>query len=93
MGDSVAPEIIELAALQENPVWPDPDLSILNEGRRVPPQLPLEAFPLWGDWIAQSARQSSSPPDFVALGTLTVLSGLLANGKWVLKTRYQGVLW
>ena len=83
MGDSVAPAIIELAALQENPVWPEPDMSVFNEGRRKPPQLPLEAFPLWGDWIAQCARQSSAPPDFVALGTLLALSALLANGRWV----------
>ena len=40
MGDGVSPEIVELVSLQENPVWPDPDLSILNEGRRTPPQLP-----------------------------------------------------
>lgn len=83
MGDSVSPDIIELASLQESPPWADPDLSILNEGRRPPPRLPLEAFPLWGDWIAQCAKHSSAPADFVALGTLTVLSGLLANGKWV----------
>ena len=83
MGDNIAPAIIELAALQETTVWADPDLSVFNEGRRKPPQLPLEAFPLWGDWIAQCAKQSSAPPDFVALGTLLALSALLANGRWV----------
>lgn len=73
--------------VQSNPlqdIWPAPDLSVLNEGRRRPPALPLEAFPRWSDWIASCAKQSSAPVDFVALGTLMALSALMANARWVL---------
>jgi len=48
-------------------LWPLPDMSVLQSGRRDPPKLPLELFgAAWQDWIEGAAQASACPADYVA---------------------------
>jgi hypothetical protein len=65
-------------------LWPTPDLSILNEGRREPPVLNLDPFgPHCHNWLLSAADDRGAPVDYVATGLLTVASALLGNVRWV----------
>jgi hypothetical protein len=61
----------------------DPDLSITQLGRRLPPPLPLELFgPEWAPWIAEAATAAACPPDYVAAPLLAAASVLIGNARW-----------
>lgn len=63
--------------------WPVPDMSVVNEGRRPPPPLPLEIFDNWERWITATAEGCSAPVDYVAASLLAVAASLIGNARWV----------
>jgi hypothetical protein len=79
------PELIPLeAARAAQEPWAAPDMSVLKEGRRQPPELPLDVFgPFWAMWVAATAEGCSAPRDYVATGLLGIASVLIGNAGWV----------
>jgi hypothetical protein len=77
--------------------WPEPDLSALAEGKRPPPELPVETFRhYWHHWLEAEAENRAAPIDYTAGGLLGSASALIGNSRWV--TPWQGwkeppVLW
>ena len=63
--------------------WPDPDRSILSDGRRSPPTLPLRIFGPWAQWIVDTAELKSAPPDFVAAGLIACAAAAIGNARAV----------
>ena len=63
--------------------WPEPDLKVLNEGRRHPPKLPVDVFGPWSEWIAETAAGCSSPPDYVAASLLASAAATIGNARRV----------
>jgi len=62
--------------------WPDPDKSVLNEGRRPPPTFPIEVFgPFWGEWIEDAAEVKGSMPDYVGISLLVAAASLIGNAR------------
>jgi len=48
-------------------LWPQPDMSVLRQGRRDPPEFPIEVFgPFWSGWLAVAAAGASAPIDYTA---------------------------
>ena len=84
-GRVVAARLIEMAQpAQQEPPWPEPDMSAAQQNRRPPPQLPLEVFgPFWADWITTAAEAASAPPDYVVGPVLASASTLIGNARWV----------
>lgn len=60
-----------------------PDMSVLNEGRRSAPPLPLEVFGPWSEWIKATAEGTSAPADYVAVALLTGAAAVIGNARWV----------
>jgi hypothetical protein len=63
--------------------WPEPDLSVLHEGRRRPPELPIEVFGPWVEWITATAAGCSAPADYVAASLLASAAATIGNARWV----------
>src|SRR5262245_34080053 len=58
-------------------IWVDIDPSLVEDGRREPPALPLDAMPsAWRTWIADTAASAGAPADYVALSVLAAVAGL-----------------
>lgn len=64
-------------------LWRDPDLSILDGGRRPAPTFPLRRLGAWQDWVIQTAEGAGSPVDYVAAALLATAAGLIGNARWV----------
>lgn len=85
--DGIALEDIR-AALEEpgRKANPDlgPDLSILKPHRTPPPPFPGEVVfgVSWAEWIATAAEAKGAPPDYVAVGLLSVAGSLIGNSRW-----------
>ena len=79
------PELITLeAARAAQEPWHTPDMTVLKEGRRQPPELPLDVFgPYWAGWIGATAEGCSAPRDYVATGVLGITGALIGNARWV----------
>jgi Protein of unknown function (DUF3987) len=60
----------------------EPDLSVLQCGRRSPPRMPISTFGLWGDWILTAAEAAACPFDYVAAPLLATVSALIGNARW-----------
>jgi hypothetical protein len=72
------------AALVTSDGWPKPDLTVLHEGRRVAPPLPVELFgPFWCKWIQAAAEGANCPMDYVAMPLLAGVATLIGNSRWV----------
>jgi hypothetical protein len=70
--------------VDSTPSWDNPDLSILNEGKKAPPAFSPEPFgPFWGEWIERMAQLKGAPPDYVASSLVTVASSLIGNARRV----------
>jgi len=68
-----------------------PDLSILDEGRRAPPELPAATFgPAWGE-LKKLAADKGAPVDYVALGWLTVCASVIGSKRRAVP--YPGSSW
>ncbi len=62
----------------------EPDRSLLSDGVRPAPRLPIELFSSWEDWIAIAAQSTSSPPDYVAAGLLAAGATAIGAARKVL---------
>jgi hypothetical protein len=64
----------------EGDVWPEPDLSLLGNGRRPAPAFPLSALgSRCAEWVECRAETASAPVDYVAATLLAASGALLAN--------------
>src|SRR4051812_8648862 len=55
-------------AVKNDALWPEPDLSVLKEGRRDAPPLPLQMFaPAWAEWLTRAAEGANAPVDYAAM--------------------------
>ena len=63
--------------------WLEPDMSVVDGGRRAAPALPIRVFGAWVQWIEAHAEGRSAPVDYVALGLLASASTLIGNSRWV----------
>lgn len=71
--------------------WPNPDLSILDEGRRKPPELPPAMFgKAWPD-LVKLAADKGAPVDYVALSFLSVAASLIGSKRRAVP--YDGSSW
>jgi hypothetical protein len=62
-----------------------PDITVLNEGRRAPPPLPCDdqgPFLSWARWIRETADSKSAPRDYVACALLSAAAGMIGNTRW-----------
>jgi Protein of unknown function (DUF3987)/Bifunctional DNA primase/polymerase, N-terminal len=67
-----------------NSTWPDPDPSVLKEGRREAPPLPVRIFgPFWSEWLAATSEGANSPIEYPAASLLTSAAALIGNARWV----------
>ncbi len=65
-------------------LMPTPDLSVLREGRRPAPALPVDVFgPFWNAWIKASADAAGAPVDYVAAPLLATASAIIGNARWI----------
>ena len=86
-----AAEIRRIVALApemtERDLWPEPDMSVLRQHRRPPPNLPIEIFgPAWRPWIITTAEAAACPSDYVAAPLLASASALIGHARWAQAT-------
>jgi hypothetical protein len=63
--------------------WSDPDLSVLEPNRRLPPKLPLDIFgDRWARWIDDAAQSAVAPVDYVVAPLLAAGSALIGHARW-----------
>ncbi|MDT2024557.1 DUF3987 domain-containing protein [Methylocella sp. CPCC 101449] len=63
--------------------WPDPDMSLLGNGRRPAQPFPVKLLgSFWSTWAQQAAVNVSAPVDYVAAGLLANVAALLGNVRW-----------
>jgi len=70
----------------EDPInlWPPPDLTVLRQGRRAPPEFPIELFEgFWRDWITLAAAGASAPVDYTGCSLLACSATLIGHARWV----------
>lgn len=72
-------------------LWPAPDMSVLNAGRRDPPVMPREIFgDAWG-LLGDMAEGAGAPVEYVALGFLAACASLIGGKRRV--QPYTGAHW
>lgn len=71
--------------------WGSPDLSILDEGRRKPPELPSAMFGNAWPELVKLAADKGAPVDYVALSFLTVAASLIGSKRRAVP--YDGSTW
>ena len=85
------------AAPEYQPSYPEPNLTVLAEGKRPAPKLRTETFrPYWHNWLKVEAENRAAPIDYVAGGLLAATSALLGNARWVspwARWKEPAVLW
>jgi hypothetical protein len=60
--------------------WRNPDMSLIGENRRKPPDFPAHVFgEFWADWLHQAAEGAVCPVDYV-VGPLLVAAAALIGG-------------
>jgi putative DNA primase/helicase len=65
------------------PVANSVDLSVMAEGRRPPPELPLEVLgPKWGLWVQNAAECCAAPKDYVFAALLAAAATTIGNSRW-----------
>ena len=66
------------------PFRSSPDMSVLRQNRRRPPEFPLDAFgPFWSGWLKSAAEGAGAPVDYTACALLATASALIGNARWV----------
>ncbi len=64
-----------------DPGWPELDASLLEDRRAPVPPFPLHVLPQpWRDWVADTARSTGAPADYVAQAVLGAAAGLCGAG-------------
>jgi hypothetical protein len=68
------------SAASADTLWSDPDLSVLKQGRRDAPALPIQVFgDFWAQWLKESAEGANAPADYTAAGLLAVAAATIGN--------------
>ena len=79
---AVAEEAIAEAVADENASWPQPDLSLLFNEERKPPEFDRECLPAqWATWCIETAHAKACPVDYVALNLIITASVCLGNSR------------
>lgn len=66
---------------QKHDSWPEPDLSLLEDGRPALPDFPLHCLPAWWrTWVSEAAAATDAPVDYVAQALLASVAGLCGAG-------------
>jgi hypothetical protein len=61
--------------------WSDIDPSLVEDGGGIGPAFPLDLLPLpWRAWIADTARATGAPADYVVQSVLAAVAGLCGAG-------------
>src|SRR5262245_14536083 len=69
------------ASRQRHDGWPEPDLSLLEEGRPELPDFPLDCLPpWWRTWVSEVAAATDAPVDYVVQALLASVAGLCGAG-------------
>jgi hypothetical protein len=65
-------------------LWPTPDMSVVNQGRRDAPGFPTKILgPFWSEQVTTAAAAASAPIDYVACSLLLTAAALIGNSRWV----------
>jgi len=65
-------------------LWSQPEMSVLRQGRREPPELPIEVFgPFWSEWLRLAAAGASAPLDYTASALLACAAAVIGHARWV----------
>ncbi|RIV83369.1 DUF3987 domain-containing protein [Aurantiacibacter zhengii] len=64
-------------------IWPVPDMSVLNAGRRSPVPMPTGLFGDAFSLLADIAEGTSTPPDYPAIAFLTACASLIGGKRRV----------
>jgi Protein of unknown function (DUF3987) len=59
------------------------DMGIIDGNRKKPPELPMDVFGEWANWISTVGEKKSAPRDYVAAGLLAAASTVIGNARWV----------
>jgi hypothetical protein len=63
--------------------WASPDLTLLREGRRPAPHMPVSLLgPFWEEWAISRARAASAPADYTGTALLACAGAALGNVRW-----------
>jgi hypothetical protein len=61
----------------------EPDMSVLQQHRRPPPEFPLDVLgDRWGCWTVDAAKAAACPPDYVGLPLIASASAIIGNASW-----------
>ena len=75
------PGVTPRTSAEAQAAWPEPDRSLLEDGRPVLPAFPLDVLPQpWRDWVSESAAGAGAPVDYVAQAVLAAVAGLCGAG-------------
>src|SRR5262245_31660636 len=78
---SPMPELIEPAITPSQEAWPEPDASLLEEGRPSLPDFPLHALPpFWRTWASETAHAVGAPVEYIVQALLGSVAGLCGAG-------------
>ncbi len=79
--DAPRPGATARTSAEAQAAWPEPDRSLLEDGRPVLPAFPLDVLPQpWRDWVSESAAGAGAPVDYVAQAVLAAVAGLCGAG-------------
>ena len=77
-----AEEAIADAVADENASWPQPDLNLLFNEERKPPEFDSDCLPpQWATWCIETAHAKACPVDYVALNLIITASVCLGNSR------------
>jgi hypothetical protein len=63
---------------------PAPDMTVLGQGRRAPPEFPLEVFGPWAEWIEDAAEGAGCPVDYVVGALFSALTVTVGHSRIVM---------
>src|SRR5258708_40246802 len=70
-----------LAAMRAAGGWSEIDPSLVEDGGDIGPAFPIDLLPLpWRAWIADTARATGAPVDYVVQSVLAAVAGICGAG-------------
>lgn len=74
----------DIGAIEPDAQLQEPDMSILRQGRRMPPQFPVDVLGQEvGFWALEAAKSASAPVDYVAGSFIATCASLIGNARRV----------
>jgi len=90
------PELTAEAVAGEATAASRPDLGVIEAYRLPAPELPLDLFGPWSDWLQAAAESTGAPVDYAGCALLALMAGTIGNAAeavpW-LGWREPSVLW